>query len=155
LTAIRIAKEFDLNITIEHCTEGHLIVELLKENGVEAICGPFLTDRSKIELRNLDAATPGILSKAGIRVAIMTDHPAIPVQYLSLCAAIAVREGMDETEALKAITINAAEITGIDSRVGSLEVGKDADMVVYDAHPFLLRSRVRYTIIDGKVVYRN
>jgi imidazolonepropionase-like amidohydrolase len=155
LTAIRIAREFDLDITIEHCTEGHLIADLLKEYGVEAVCGPFLTDRSKIELRNLDAATPGILSRAGVRVAIMTDHPAIPIQYLSLCAAICVREGMDEMEALKAITINAAAITGIDDRVGSLEVGKDADMVVYDAHPFLLKSRVQYTIINGKVVYRN
>jgi len=153
LTAIRIAKEFDLKLTIEHCTEGQLIADILRDEGVSAIVGPYLTDRSKIELRNLSIKTPGILAKAGVKVAIMTDHPCMPIQYLSLAAAMAVREGMDEAEAMKAITINAAELTGIDDRVGSIEPGKDADIVIFDGHPFELKTRVVNTIINGKVVY--
>ncbi|HEY8350683.1 MAG TPA: amidohydrolase [Clostridia bacterium] len=154
LTAIRIAKEFGVGITIEHCTEGYLISDILLEENISVITGPFLTDRSKIELRNQSAKTPGILSKAGIKTAIMTDHPVTPVQYLPLCAAVAVKEGMDETEALKAITINAAEITGIADRVGSLEAGKDADIIIMDGYPLELKSRVLYTIINGQVVKR-
>ena len=154
LTAIRIAKEFGVRITIEHCTEGHLITDILLEENVNVITGPFLTDRSKIELRNQSIKAPGIISKAGVKTAIMTDHPCTPVQYLPLCAAVAVKEGMDEEEALKAITINAAEITGIADRVGSLETGKDADMVIMDGHPLELKSKVLYTIINGQVVYR-
>jgi len=153
LTAIRIAKEFGLRLTIEHCTEGHLIKDILAEEGVSAIVGPSLTDRSKVELRNLSLKTPGILAKAGVKVAIMTDHPCTPIQYLILCAAMAVREGMDEMEALRAVTINAAELTGIADRVGSIEVGKDADIAIYDGHPFDIRSKVSTTIINGKVVY--
>jgi imidazolonepropionase-like amidohydrolase len=154
LTALRIAKEFNVKITIEHCTEGHLITDILLKEKVQAITGPILTDRAKIELKNQSTKTPGILSKAGIKTAIMTDHPCTPIQYLTLCAAIAVKEGMDEYEALKAITINAAEITGIADRVGSLEVGKDADIVIMDGFPLDLKSRVLYTIINGQVVKR-
>jgi len=153
LTAIRIAREFDVDIIIEHCTEGHLIKDILAEEGVAAVVGPLLTDRSKIELRNQSLRNPGELSNAGVMVAIMTDHPCVPIQYLSLCAAMAVREGMKEEDALKAITINAARITGIDDRVGSLEVGKDADIIIFDGHPLELKSRAVTTIIDGKVVY--
>lgn len=153
LTALRIAKEFDVRITIEHCTEGHLIKDILAEEGVEAVVGPSLTDRSKVELRNLTLKTPGILSKAGVRVAIMTDHPCTPIQYLALCGAMAVREGMDEDDALRAITINAAKVTGIDHRVGSIEKGKDADIAIFDGHPFELRSKAVTTIINGKVIY--
>jgi imidazolonepropionase-like amidohydrolase len=154
LTAIRIAKEFGIRITIEHCTEGHLIADILANENIIAIVGPSLTDRSKVELKNLSLKTPGVLSKAGVTVAIMTDHPVIPIQYLSLCAALAVREGMDEKEALKAITINAAYAAGIDDRVGSLEPGKDADIIVYDGHPFELKSKVLYTVINGEIVYK-
>lgn len=153
LTAIRIAKEFDVRLTIEHCTEGHLIKDILLEEDVAVIVGPMLTDRSKIELRNQSLKTPGILSKAGVKVAIMTDHPCVPIQYLSLCAAMAVREGMREEDALKSITINAAGITGIDDRIGSLEVGKDADIVIFNGHPLELKSRVVTTIINGNIVY--
>lgn len=153
LTAIRIAKEFDINITIEHCTEGHLIKEVLLEEGVCACLGPLLTDRSKIELRNQSIKTPGILSNAGMKVAITTDHPCIPIQYLTICAAMAVKEGMDENEALKSITINAAEITGISDRVGSIEVGKDADIVIFNGHPLELKTKTLLTIINGKIVY--
>lgn len=154
LTAIRIAREFNVKMTIEHCTEGYLISDLLLEEGVQAIVGPFLTDRSKIELRNQSVKNPGLLAKAGVKVAIMTDHPCTPVQYLPLCAAMAVKEGMDEEEALKAITINAAEITGISDRVGSLEEGKDADIAIMDGHPLDLRTRVLFTIINGRVVWK-
>ncbi|MCX7711024.1 MAG: amidohydrolase [Clostridia bacterium] len=153
ITALRIAKEFGVDVTIEHCTEGHLIKDILLEEGISAIVGPSLTDRSKVELRNQSLKTPGILAKAGIKVAIMTDHPCTPVQYLPLCAAMAVREGMDATEAFKAITINAAQITGISDRVGSLEVGKDADIVVFDGYPLDIRARALTTIINGKIVY--
>lgn len=154
LTAIRIAKEFDVEITLDHCTEGHLIKDILAEEKIPVIIGPSLTDRSKIELRNLTLKTPGILADAGLRVAIMTDHPETPIQYLWLCAAMAVREGMKEEDALKAITINAALNTGIADRVGSLEIGKDADIVVFDGHPFEFKTRVAATVINGNVVYK-
>ena len=152
LTAIRIAKEFNLNITLDHCTEGHRIVDFLLEENAKVIVGPLLSDRSKVELRNMTFKAPGILSKAGIKVAMMTDHPVIPEQYLPVCAAIAVKEGMDEMEALKSITINAAEITGIADRVGSLEPGKDADVVVYDGHPLDIRSKTVWVFINGHAV---
>jgi imidazolonepropionase-like amidohydrolase len=153
LTALRIAKEFDINITLDHCTEGHLIIDYLKE-GIQKgiILGPALSNRSKVELQNLTFETPGILSKAGLKVAIMTDHPVIPLQYLPVCAGIAAREGMDEEEALKAITINAAEILGIEDKVGSLEIGKDADIVIYSGHPFDLRSKVEFVMVNGEIV---
>ena len=154
LTALRIAREFNIKMTIEHCTEGHLITDILLEGNTPVITGPFLTDRSKIELKNQSVKSPGILSGAGLKIAIMTDHPCTPVQYLPLCAAVAVKEGMDEQEALKAITINAAEITGISDRVGSLETGKDADIIILDGPPLELKTKVLYTIINGQVVKR-
>lgn len=153
LTAIRIAKEFDVNITIEHCTEGYLIKDILLKEGVPAIIGPLLTDRSKVELRNQSLKTPAILSKAGLKIAIMTDHPCVPIQYLLLCAAMAVKEGMSEQDALKAITVNAADITGINDRVGTLEAGKDADIVIFNNNPLDLKSVVLFTIINGRIVY--
>ncbi len=154
LTAIRIAKEFDLRITLEHCTEGHLIADHIKAEGLTAVVGPSFGDRSKYELKNLTFETPGVMSKAGIKVAIMTDHPVIPLQHLPMCAALSVKSGMDEMEALKAITINAAEIMEVEDRLGSLKVGKDADIVIWNKHPFLMDSEVGTTIIDGKVVYQ-
>lgn len=153
ITAMRIAKEFNVNITLDHCTEGYLIKDLLSESGLPVIVGPMLTDRSKIELKNQNLKNPAILSKSGIKVAIMTDHPCVPVQHLCLCASIAVKEGMEPKEALKAITINAAEIVGISDRVGSIEKGKDADIVIFDGNPLELMSKVQKTIINGKVVY--
>lgn len=152
LTALRIAKEFNLDITIDHCTEGHKIVDFLLEENAKVIVGPLLSDRSKVELRNMTFKAPGILSKAGVKVAMATDHPVIPQQYLPVCAAIAVKEGMDEMEALKSITINAAEITGIADRVGSLEPGKDADVVVYDGHPLDIRTKTVWVFVNGHAV---
>jgi imidazolonepropionase-like amidohydrolase len=153
LTALRIAREFDIDMTIDHCTEGHRIAETLVREGRGVVVGPGLTSRSKYELKDLTFKTPGILSKAGLDIAIMTDHPVVPIQYLSVCAALAVREGMDEYRALEAITINAARIIGIDDRVGSLTPGKDADVVVFEGHPFNYTTRTRYVIVNGKVVY--
>ena len=153
LTAIRIAREFDVNITIEHCTDGELIKDVLKEENVPVIVGPILTDRSKIELINQHPKTGGILSKNNILVAIMTDYPVVPVSYLTLQAAIIAKAGMDEMETLKAITINAAKVCGIDDRVGSLEVGKVADLVMLDGHPFEIKTNVLLTMINGEVVY--
>lgn len=153
-TAIRIAREFNIDLTLDHCTEGHLIAEELKEEGYPLIVGPSLSERSKVELRELTFETAGILSKAGMDIAIMTDHGVIPIQYLPLCAALAAKHGMDEMEALKAITINPAKILKIDHKVGSLEVGKDADVVVLDKHPLDVMSKTQYVLIDGKVVFK-
>lgn len=152
-TAIRIAKEFDLKLTLDHCTEGHLIVEDLVEEGYPVIVGPSLTEKSKIELRNLTFDTAGILSNAGLDICLMTDHPVIPVQYLPLCAGIAVKHGMKKEKAFEAITINPAKTLGIDDAVGSIEVGKDADIVIWDGCPLEIQSNVLHTIIDGKLVY--
>ncbi|WP_461614429.1 amidohydrolase [Clostridium sp. Marseille-QA1073] len=153
LTAIRIAKEFGVEISLEHCTEGHLIVDYLKEETLKGIIvGPTLSDRSKFELQNLTFETPAILNSAGLKIALMTDHPVIPLQYLPVCAALAAREGLNEEEALKAITINAAEVLGIDDRVGSIEVNKDADIVIYNGHPFDLRNKVKFVMINGSIV---
>lgn len=155
-TALRIAKEFEVNITIDHCTEGHLIADYLKSEDVQCIVGPAFTDRSKIELKNLTFETPKVLSEKGVKFAIMTDSPEVPIYYLPLCAGLAVKAGLSEKEALKAITINPAEILGIDDRVGSIEKGKDADMVIFSSNPLTdILSEVLLTIIDGKVVYNN
>lgn len=152
MTAIRIAKEFDILYTIEHATEGHLIADVLCEEKANIIIGPMLVDRCKIELKNLSVGAGKILCEAGLEFAIMTDHPCVPIRYLPLCAAIAVKEGMNEMEALKAITINAARLTGIDDRVGSIEIGKDADIVLYSGHPLEFRTNVIHTMINGKIV---
>ena len=154
MTAIRIAKEFDLRITIEHCTEGHLIVDELKAAGVPVAVGPTLTNASKLELLNKSWTTPGILAAAGIPVSIITDAPVIPQQYLPLCAGLAVKAGMDPFLALQAITINPARHIGVDDRVGSLEAGKDADVVLTDGDPLVSDTVVRYVIVDGKVLVK-
>lgn len=154
LTSIRIAKEFGVKLTLEHCTEGHLIAHHIKNEKLPAIVGPSFGDRCKFELKNLTFETPGVLSKAGVKVAIMTDHPVIPLHHLGLCAALAVKAGMDEEEALKAITINPAEILEVDDKIGSLKEGKDADIVIWSHHPFEIKAEVLYTIINGEVVYK-
>ena len=148
-TALRIAKEFGLKMTIEHCTEGHLIADLLKAEGVGVCVGPSLSDRSKPELSALSYETAGILDKAGLTVAIITDHPETPQKHLPLCAAMAVRAGMDKMSALRAVTINPARLCGIEDRVGSLEVGKDADIAVFDRFPLDFEANVKAVIING------
>lgn len=153
LTALRIAKEFEVPITLDHCTEGHFVVDQIKNSGVSALVGPTMTFSTKIELTNKSFKTPVELTKAGIKVAIITDHPVIQIEHLPLCAAFAMKAGLTFEEALSAITINAAEIAGISDRVGSLEPGKDADIVILDGSPFEVSTTTLYTIVDGKVVF--
>lgn len=148
-TALRIAREFDLRITLEHVTEGHLIVEELAKENVPLAVGPTLTSASKFELRNKSWSTPGVLAKAGCQVSIITDSPVIPQEYLPLVAGLAVQAGMEPFAALQAITINAAGHAQIADRVGSLEVGKDADIVIADGSPFEVSTKIVHVLIDG------
>ena len=148
-----IAKEFDVGLTLEHVTEGHLIVdELAKESSIPMAVGPSLTFASKFELQNKSWETPGVLAKAGCHVSIITDNSVIPQQYLPLCAGMAVKAGMDPFAALQAITINPAKHIGIADRVGSIEVGKDADLVLTDGCPFEVMTNVKAVLINGAVV---
>ncbi|MCH5188338.1 MAG: amidohydrolase [Oscillospiraceae bacterium] len=149
-TALRIAREFGLNMTIEHCTEGHLIADILKDENVGVCVGPSLGDRGKPELSNLTYETAAVLSKQGLPVAIITDHPEIPEKHLPLCAALAARAGMDRMEALRAITVNAAKLCGIADRVGSLTVGKDADIVVFDHFPLDFEAKAIAVFVNGE-----
>ena len=152
-TALRIADEFGIDVTIDHCTEGHLILDDLRRAGANVVLGPLFSDRPKVEMRNLTFRAPAMFEQAGIPFAIMTDHPVVPIQYLPVCAAIAVREGLSEKAALEAITINAARIAGIDGRVGSLKAGKDADIALFNGHPLDFRSRAVGVWIDGVRVH--
>lgn len=151
-TAIRIAKEFNLKYAIIHATEGHLITEQLKKENIPLFCGPFLCDRSKPELKNLTTANPGIITNAGISSSIITDHPVIPQQYLTVCAALAVKEGMPEDDALKSITINPANALGISDKVGCINKGLDADLVIYDGNPLDFKLKPRMVICSGKII---
>jgi imidazolonepropionase-like amidohydrolase len=153
MTALRIAREFGLDITLDHCTEGDLVLDKIVESGAAAIVGPILTSKSKVETSRKSYATAGRLSRAGVKTAICTDHPIVQIGQLTMSAAFAVREGMDCMEALKAITINAAEIIGAGGRLGSIEPGKDADIAVFDGDPLQTYTKTVCTIIDGKVVY--
>ncbi len=152
LTAIRIAEEFRLDLIIEHCTEGHKIAGVLAAKGIPAIVGPSLATRVKYELREKTFATAGVLSKAGVRVALMTDAPVIPIEHLPLCAGLAVRSGLPEEEAWRALTINPATILGLADRLGAIEPGKDADLVLWDGDPFDTRTWPRMVWIDGELV---
>ncbi len=153
LTAVRIAKEFGLRMTLDHCSEGHLILEELKEAGFPAIVGPDMASRNKIEVKNMAFKTAGLMSGQGILTAVTTDHPVSMIQFLPICAGLAVKEGMLPEEGLRAITINAAKICGVDDRVGSLAVGKDGDVVIFDGNPMEVFTRTLCTIIEGKIVY--
>ena len=149
-TALRIAREFNLRLTLEHVTEGHLIAdELAGEKDVPMAVGPSLTFASKFELQNKSWSTPAVLTAAGCHVSIITDNSVIPQQYLPLCAGMAIKAGMDPFDALKAITLNPAEHIGVADRVGSLEVGKDADLVITAGSPFEVLTEVKAVFIDG------
>lgn len=153
LTAIRIAKEFDVDITLDHCTEGHLIAEEIAASGFPAIVGTDLTSRSKLEIENLNFKTNHILYEAGVTIAVTTDHPIALIEYLPLCAGLAVKHGLPMEEGLKALTINPARICRVEERVGSLVPGKDADIAIFTGNPMELFTKTLYTIIDGKIVY--
>ncbi len=154
LTAVRIAKEFGVKMTLDHCTDGSVIADELAEEGLSAFVGPSLGSKSKIELINKSFRTPKDLTDAGVLVSIITDAPVIPLQYLPMCAALAVNSGLDTETAWKAITINPANSTGIGDRVGSLEVGKDADVVIWTADPMTtVGAQSAVTIVNGSIVY--
>ncbi|MBR3004450.1 MAG: amidohydrolase [Lachnospiraceae bacterium] len=152
LTAIRIAQEFDVLLTIEHVTEGHMIADKLENCPYPLAVGPTLTHASKFELQYKSWATPGILAAKGCHVSIITDSPVIPQEHLPLCAGLAVKAGMNPFDALKAITINPAEHIGVADRVGSIEVGKDADFVIADGDPMVSDTTIRYVLIDGQLI---
>ena len=153
-TAIRIAKEFDLRMTLDHCSEGHLIAEELAAENYPAIVGPDFTTRNKIEVQNVAFKTAGILANAGVTVAITTDHPVSLIQSLPLCVGLSVKQGLSREDGYRAMTINAAKICGTDDRVGTIEKGKDADIAIFDGNPMETFTKTLMTIIDGKVVYR-
>jgi len=153
-TAIRIAKEFQLDLTLDHCTEGHLIADEIAQSGYPVIVGPSLASRSKDEVSLSDFKTPGILQKAGVTAALTTDHPVSRIQYLPLCAGLAAKEGMGSWGALRAITIDAARICRVEHRLGSLKAGKDADIVLYRGDPLEIASSVCMTLINGEIVWQ-
>lgn len=152
MTGVRIAEEFGLNYVIIHCTEGYKLAAELGKRNAKVCCGPLICDRSKPELSGLTPENPKILSENKVKTAIITDHPEVPVKYLPICAGLAVREGMQYEEALKAITINAAKICGISDRVGSIECGKDADLLLFEANPLSLEAKPVAVISDGVTV---
>ena len=154
LQLLRFATEFNLDLRIEHCTEGHFIAEELSKHDLKVSVGPTLTRRSKIELKNKTWDTYHELSKNGVEVSITTDHPYTPIQYLNICAAIAVREGLDEQKALEGITIFPARNLRLEHRIGSIEIGKDADLVLWTHHPFHYLAKPKWTMIDGKIIYK-
>lgn len=153
MTAVRIAGEFGVHLVIEHCTEGHLVAGQLAERGIPAVIGPVITNRAKVEMQGLTLETARVLAEAGVRFAIMTDHPVVPIQYLAASAALAVKGGLSVERALKAVTIDAAGVLGLEKRLGSIEPGKDADFVVLDRHPLDISSRVEQVYINGKKVF--
>ena len=154
-TAIRVAKEFGVKLTLDHCTDGALIADELAKEGLPAFVGPSLGSKSKIELKNKSFETPAVLHEAGVPISIITDAPVIPLQYLPMCAGMAVSSGLPYEEGWKAITINPAVSTGIGDRVGSLEAGKDGDAVIWNADPLVTVGASAYvTVVDGKVVYQ-
>ncbi len=152
LTALRIGDEFSLQLTLEHGTEAYKLADELAARKIPVVAGPNLTTRAKVELKEKSFKTPGLLARAGVKVALMTDHPVIPIEYLSLCAALAVKEGMDEDAALLAVTLNPAEILGVAERVGSLSPGKDADLLVLSGPILDIRTRVEQVFINGNLV---
>jgi imidazolonepropionase-like amidohydrolase len=153
LTAMRIADEFNVDLVIEHATEGHKLIAALQKRGVPVVVGPTFSSRVKVEMKELSWKTAIALMASGILVALTTDHSASPIQYLSICAALCVRYGMPEADALKAITLNPARILKLEDRLGSLEAGKDADLVVFDGHPLDARSKICHVFVDGAEVW--
>jgi imidazolonepropionase-like amidohydrolase len=152
-TAIRIADEFGYDLVIDHGTEAHLLADIIADRDIPVIIGPLMVSRSKVEVRNRSLANPGLLALAGVTIAITTDHPVVPINFLAHQAALSVKEGLDRETALRALTINPARIAGIDDRLGSIEVGKDADLVLWSGDPLDVLSRVEIALIEGAPIY--
>ncbi|HOY26887.1 MAG: amidohydrolase [Thermotogaceae bacterium] len=155
LTAVRLSKEFDFKLVIEHATEGYKIVDYLKENNVPVVIGPIFGFRTKLELKDMTYDSPRIMNEKGVLAAFMCDHPVIPLESTNIQLGVALRYGSKEEDLLKMVTINPAKILEIDDRVGSLEVGKDADIAVWSGHPFQFSSRVEMVFIEGEEVYNS
>lgn len=155
MSVLRIKKEFDIDVTIEHCTEGHKIANYIAESGVMVSVGPTMSPKSKIELRNKSWKTPKVLADAGVPITLTTDHSVIGIEHLITSAIMAVKFGLSEQQALQAITYHAAVYMGVENRIGSLEEGKDADLVIWSRDIFDLRSNVTHTMIDGEFVFVN
>ncbi len=154
-TAIRIANEFGLNMTLDHCSEGHLIAQEIAQSGFPAVVGPDLATRNKIEVQNVAFKTAGVLAEAGVMISITTDHPVSLIQSLPLCVGLCVKQGLSIEDGYRAMTINAAKICGISERVGSLESGKDADIAIFNGNPMEVFTKTLMTLIDGKIVYHD
>ncbi len=150
MTAVRIADEFGIGLVIEHCTEGHLVAQKLAEKKIPAVIGPVITNRAKVEMQGLTLTTARVLADSGLLFAFMTDHPVVPIQYLAASAALAVKGGLPADKALECITINAAKILGLEKQLGSIEPGKDADIVILDRHPLDIACRVMQVYINGE-----
>jgi imidazolonepropionase-like amidohydrolase len=154
-TSIRIAKEFGVKLTLDHCTEGALIADELAGEGYPALVGPTMTNKTKPELRNKSFETPAALYNAGVKICIITDSPVITLENLPMCAGLAAQAGLPMEAAWQAITINPAEVLGVADRIGSLEPGKDADIVIWTADPMTTVGAESYmTIIEGRIVYQ-
>jgi imidazolonepropionase-like amidohydrolase len=154
-TGLRLADEFGYRLVIDHGTEAHLLADVIAARNIPVVIGPLLTSRSKVELRNRSLATPGQLVAAGVTIAITTDHPIVPIQFLAYQAILAIKHGLDRDAALRALTINPARIVGIDDRVGSIEPGKDADLVIWSGDPLAVESRVERALVEGAEIYTN
>ncbi|MDQ3733674.1 MAG: amidohydrolase [Actinomycetota bacterium] len=152
-TAIRLADEFDYRLVINHGTEGHLVADLIAAKNIPVIIGPLFTSRSKVELRQRSLRNPGLLARAGVQIAITTDHPVVPIHFLVHQATLAVKEGLDRDEALRCLTINPAQMLGLDDRVGSLTAGLDADVVIWSGDPLDVMSRALHVYVGGREVY--
>lgn len=150
MTAVRIAGEFGVKLVIEHCTEGHLVAAQLAAKGIPVVVGPIITNRVKVEMQGITLKTAAVLAGAGVTFAIMTDHPAVPIQYLAASAALAKKGGLSTEQALRAVTIDAAVILGLEKRLGSIEPDKDADIVIWDGHPLDISARVEQVFVNGK-----
>lgn len=155
MTALRIGAEFNLLLIIEHCTEGQLIADRLASAGIPAVVGPVMVNRAKVELKERSLETAAALAQKGVNFAIMTDHPVVPIQYLTISAGLTVRGGLSEEQALKSITINAARLIGLDNRIGSIAQGMDGDIVILSGHPFDLRTIIKRVYVNGKVSYQD
>lgn len=149
LTALRIKDEFNIDMVLQHGTEAHLVADEIARRGVAVCLGPLLVNRAKVEMREVSFLNITLLQKAGVEFCLITDHPVVPIQYLGVCAALAVKEGLDEETALKALTLNPAHILGVDQELGSIEPGKKADIVIFDGHPLEVRTRVKQVLVDG------
>ncbi|AIJ26304.1 amidohydrolase [Amycolatopsis methanolica] len=154
VTAIRLAEEFGYKLVVNHGTEGHLIADVLAEKDVPVILGPLFTTRSKVELRNRTLRSAGILARAGVKIAITTDHPVVPINFLVYQAALAVKDGLDPETALRALTVNPAAMLSLDDRIGSLKPGLDADIVLWSGDPLDVMNRAMRVFVRGQEVYR-